>query len=196
MTTAPEQRDRSPTASIDIFGDCHGDLDAGYGTNMILRGRIVADCVVAKAPASGDPVGHVHAVDGEPARPTLTQIWGNNDVDTFQLGDPSGSTGGEIRARHHDLGERRLHLPRLEDDVVRLSRRRRRPPPRRPQPLRGGDPRRRGRFIVWFLQSMNVVRRDPANGLGAGHTLTLDGQADTDYYTSTRPAATARRATT
>ncbi|NIO40350.1 MAG: hypothetical protein GTO41_09215, partial [Burkholderiales bacterium] len=30
---------------IDIFGD-FGDADAGWGTSMILRGRIIADCVV------------------------------------------------------------------------------------------------------------------------------------------------------
>src|SRR5262249_25289772 len=43
--------------SIDIRGD-FGDADPHFGTDMILRGRIVADCVVApSAPASGHPVG-------------------------------------------------------------------------------------------------------------------------------------------
>ena len=40
-------------------------------------------------------------------------------------------------------------------------------------------------FAVYYLQSMDVVSRTGAAGTivpGAGHTLTLDGQADTDYY--------------
>ena len=46
--------------SIDIRGD-HGNLDTGgdadeFGTTMILRGRIIADCVVTPGPQSGHPV--------------------------------------------------------------------------------------------------------------------------------------------
>ena len=34
------------------------DPDPGYGTNMILRGRIIADCSASpRRPASGDPIG-------------------------------------------------------------------------------------------------------------------------------------------
>src|SRR5262249_37503555 len=45
-------------------------------------------------------------------------------------------------------------------------------------------------FIVYYLQDMNVVAdplatteaSPPGIGVGAGHSLTLDGQSDTDYY--------------
>ena len=63
-----------------------------FGTTMVLRGRIVADCVVSpKAPDSGDPIGTCTPVHAEPGARRITQIWGGNDVDHFQLGDPAAS---------------------------------------------------------------------------------------------------------
>ena len=52
---------------------------------MILRGRIIADCIVSPGASTGHPVGTC-----APRRPTrsrrkLTQIWGNNDIDTFTV---------------------------------------------------------------------------------------------------------------
>ena len=40
-------------------------------------------------------------------------------------------------------------------------------------------------FFVWYLQSMDVIAAPAglASGPGAGHSLTLDGQGETDYYT-------------
>ena len=58
-------------------------------------------------------------------------------------------------------------------------------------PYGAGDPKNldEDEFTVWYLQSMNVVtspsidRVAPGGvGAGAGHSLTLDGQSDTDYY--------------
>src|SRR5262249_16209001 len=88
--------------SIDIFGDYlnldPGDGDTtvdgtynGWGTTMILRGRIVADCVVnPAAPASGDPAGTCPPSPDSPVPTRIPQIWGNDDIDIFQFGDESG----------------------------------------------------------------------------------------------------------
>src|SRR5688500_14300830 len=138
--------------TIDVFGD-HLNADAGFGTTMLLRGRIVAGCVVAGGTCGPATTNPVH----------LTQVWGHTDVDTFQLGDPTGVAGGtawgapgyvfigpKTRIRgSHDLDS-------SGDD--------------------GED-----RFRVFYLQDADVVNNQ-LNTNGAGHTLTLDGQADTDYY--------------
>ena len=85
--------------SIDIYGDCDetftltpacaGNADATYGTIMILRGRIVADCVVTLGPAATGPapVGTCTPSTAVPNDARITQIWGDTDVDTFQFGD-------------------------------------------------------------------------------------------------------------
>src|SRR6185503_2740628 len=97
--------------SIDLFGD-YLDLDAGYGTNMILRGRTVADCVVSLGQTTGDPEGTCTPTTANPVAGRITQIWGNNDIDTFQLGDPSGLDLLNTKI----TGRPGLHLPGLEDD--------------------------------------------------------------------------------
>jgi hypothetical protein len=68
---------------------------------MILRGRIVADCVVIKGTDSGQP-GGTCAPSTAPNPFWTTEIWGNNDIDTFQLGDPSGSIS--FRGLEDDAG--------------------------------------------------------------------------------------------
>ena len=157
---------------------------------MILRGRIVADCVVANGPGQRRPGRHVRAVDDDPgARARSTQIWGNTDVDTFQLGDPSGIDRRRGRRRRHDLGATATSSSARRRSIHGTNTRRLQPtvPERRREPLRAGDPKNdEDSFIVWYLQSMNVVTDPlglPATRRGAGHVLTLDGQADTDYYT-------------
>jgi hypothetical protein len=167
--------------SIDIRGD-HGNADLFHGTDMILRGRIIADCVVVKGEDSGHPVGTCTPTTAPPNPDRLIQIWGHNDIDSFQLGDRSGITGGTtagdgmpttaddgyifLGARTYIRGGNDLiptgdglHLPSIFD---------------------GEDV-----FTVWYLQSMNVLAA-PAQladvSRNAGHSLTLDGQADTDYY--------------
>ena len=82
--------------NIDIFGD-FGNLDTGggpteFGTTMILRGQIVADCVVTSngdADNTGYPVASC-APETLPVPAHETNIWGNSDVDTFQFGDETG----------------------------------------------------------------------------------------------------------
>jgi hypothetical protein len=80
--------------SIDIRGD-FVNLDTGglpdeYGTTMILRGRIIADCVVDSGDLTGHPVGTCDSSADNPVVGRQIQIWGHTDVDIFQFGDSSG----------------------------------------------------------------------------------------------------------
>ena len=83
---------------IDIRGD-FGNLDTGgtlavpdpeYGSSMILRGRIIADCVVTAGRLHRRPDGQLHPQRRQPRRDRQTHIRGGSDVDLIQLGDPSG----------------------------------------------------------------------------------------------------------
>ncbi|HEX5591393.1 MAG TPA: Calx-beta domain-containing protein [Candidatus Limnocylindrales bacterium] len=176
--------------AIDLYGD-YGNADAGYGSNVVLRGRIVADCVVTPGASSGHPVGSCAPTTANPVAGRITQVWGNTDIDTFQLGDPSGLAGGEVPGDGIStwasdgfilLGSKTIvrgtaiapvcGTACLSADV---------------NPYASGDPKNldEDRFTVWYLQGMNVVT-DPlglaTTGAGAGQVLTLDGQSDTDYY--------------
>jgi len=163
---------------IDVFRD-FGDADAGWGTNVILRGRIVADCVVTKGPDSGDPMGSCSPETAvNPAH--TTEIWGENDVDTFQLGDPSGANscssalaGCSTAASSGYIFLGSKTFIRGGEDLNPAG-----DGAHDPSVADGED-----RFIVWYLQSMDVT---PYGVLptadGAGHDLTLDGQADSDFY--------------
>ena len=88
--------------SIDIRGDhlvatdTLAGADPHFGTNMILRGRIIANCTVSAGGASGYPVGTCAPSTSNPVSNKLTQIWGGDDVDSFQFGDRSGITGGTV----------------------------------------------------------------------------------------------------
>ena len=62
---------------IDIYGDWT-DLDAHFGTTMLLRGEITAGCIV-----SGTGCDRFGAGAGTTY---TTEIWGDTDVDTFLLG--------------------------------------------------------------------------------------------------------------
>ncbi len=180
---------------IDIYGDVsatNGDiaplvnLDPGFGTNMLLRGRIIAGAVVTPgSQAGGAPVGS--AVPALTAPVHLTQIWGNSDVDTFQFGDPSGASGGTT---HGDDG----YIFIGSKTRVRGS-----------QNLDSSVPDGEDRFLVYYLQDA-AVTTGPATGvavdvvvpdpvvvggtktittfvpIAAEHTLTLDGQAGSDTY--------------
>ncbi|MFZ1411071.1 MAG: hypothetical protein WAS07_06420, partial [Micropruina sp.] len=102
--------------------------------------------------------------------PFLTNIWGDTDVDTIQFGDPTGigMTNTLGSPGYIHLGSQtRVHGSEDLDST-------------------GDDGE--DRITVYFLQTMNVA---------AGHTLTLDGQADTDYYkiftTGSRAIATGIR---
>ena len=85
----------------------------------------------------------------------LTRIFGHTDVDTFQLGDATGVAGGTTLGSAgyiHLGGKTRIYGSQT-------------PTAARPD---GED-----RFLVYYLQTMNVA---------AGHTLTLDGQDESDTY--------------
>ena len=107
----------------------------------------------ASSPA---PAATAFAADRRPRR-TSTRIWGDTDVDTFHFGDATGVAGGTTvdSAGYLLLGSKTRAYGSQD-----LSRDRR---------ADGED-----RFNVYYLQTMNVA---------AGHSLTLDGQAETDYYT-------------
>jgi len=137
--------------TIDIYGDWTNG-DEHFGTTMLLRGTITANCV-----PSG--TGCNAFGDSTPAAGTafLTRIWGDTDVDTFQFGDPTGVAGGTtvdspgfmlLGSKTRVFGSQNLSA----DD----------------------EPDGEDRFTVYYLQTMNVV---------GGHSLTLDGQAETDTYT-------------
>ncbi|MFZ0529764.1 MAG: hypothetical protein WAL91_04410, partial [Propionicimonas sp.] len=105
--------------------------------------------------------GHlVNPANGPPSY--FTNIWGDTDVDTIQFGDTTGigmtNTLGSPGYIH--LGSQtRVHggnVGPLSTDPV--------------PPANDGE----DRITVYYLQTMNVA---------GGHTLTLDGQHDTDFYT-------------
>ena len=128
VTTTPNSEIRAG-ATIDVYGD-HTNADSGYGTTIVLRGDIV----------SGG----------------LTRIFGDTDVDTFQLGDASGVAGGTSPG---DAGYIKLGgTTRVYGSEFDFA--------------AGNDGE--DSFTVFYLQTMNVA---------AGHTLTLDGQAASDSYT-------------
>ncbi|WP_201742286.1 hypothetical protein [Mangrovicoccus ximenensis] len=180
---------------ITIFGDAAqidgstalpgGDPDEGHGSTMILRGRIIANATVVPgndgyspgengsllAPGSGDPaMGTATPSYGAPAAMTL--IYGNDDVDTIQFGDPSGDTGGTSQN---------------DDGFIFLGSMTRAYGSQDDTDSTGDDGQ--DRMIVYYLQDTATVtspaQLDLLEALGrenALHTLTLDGQADTDTY--------------
>src|SRR5690606_22818556 len=77
---------------IAVYGDANAtdgvlssvDPDAGYGTNMLLRGRIIAGADVTPGSQSGgSPVGTAAPTLTAPVH--LTEFFGNTDVDTIQF---------------------------------------------------------------------------------------------------------------
>jgi Ca2+-binding RTX toxin-like protein len=85
-----------------------------------------------------------------------TNVWGHTDLDRFELGDATGLSGGtavDSPGYIHLGSDTRIHGSHS------------------PAVAKGADGE--DRFTIWYLQTMNV---------GAGHTLVLDGQAETDTY--------------
>jgi hypothetical protein len=180
---------------ITIFGDANyvdgadqaSDPDAGYGTRMTLRGRMIAGAEVTpgqdgfNAGQQGGPVmGSAIATFTTPVYGTT--IFGNDDVDQIQFGDTSGGSGQTTQGSDGFiyLGSRTTVYG---SDTA---------------PTDGAGVNGKGlsigddgedRFRVYFLQDTATVTSpsmlDALQALGqadAGHTLTLDGQADTDTY--------------
>ena len=168
--------------SIDVYGDAAAaalvaaERDPGYGTDIVLRGRIVAGCITPgdlSCQPDPTPLGSLATV-------WLTQIWGYDDVDRIELGDETGlPTAASPKTSLGDPG----YIFLGSKTIARGS----------DSPITAGDAAHdpsiadgEDQFVVWYLQSMDVVSApaqlaDPS-APAAGHSLTLDGQADTDYY--------------
>jgi hypothetical protein len=153
---------------IAIYGDATAaaiggvDPDPGFGSDMLLLGRLVAGCINPGALSC-------EIYTGTPIH-TIT-IWGNDDVDQFQFGDVTGlPTVGNPKTTLGDPGYVYLGAKTRvygDDDLMTTN------------------PDGQDQFLVYYLQSMFVATA-PANATGAnltaGHSLTLDGQAGTDTY--------------
>ena len=129
-------------------------------------------CAAGSSPAASSRPATCAPATANPVH--LTQIWATPTSTTSSSETPSGISGGTTQ------GSPGLHLHRLEDAGARqpgsrLERRRRRGP--LPRLLPAGRGRRRP------TRARTRTR--------AGHTLTLDGQADTDTTRSTPRAAAA-----
>jgi hypothetical protein len=163
--TLDDNSEIAAAESIDIYGDFgNADVDVnggtvgdGHGTTMTLRGRLVAGAVVTP----GDPMGTY--VPSATAPVYATNVWGHVDTDSFQFGDPSGAAGTTTWGQdgYVFIGSvTRVHGSQDIDST-------------------GDDGE--DRFIVYFLQDADVTTGQLMQS-AARHTLTLDGQADTDYY--------------
>ena len=146
------------TNAIDVYGD-YSNADLNYGSTMVFRGDITSGYLTNGA--NSPPVW-------------LTTIFGNSDLDTIQFGDRAA---------------RRVAPPSAAPATSTSARRR--APSAAPSPpssrstapkLSTGDDGE-DRFFVYYLQSMAVGSGQVGQPAGAGHTLTLDGQADSDTYT-------------
>ena len=123
----------------------------------------------------------------------MTQIFGNTEVDSFQLGDPSGINGcdgADLRPGCETVASPGYVFLGSKTRIYGSAS----PPPAFGPSPGDADPSLadgEDTFTVFYLQGMDVVSRtvaapgsdDAGTDPGAGHTLTLDGQADTDYYT-------------
>jgi hypothetical protein len=162
---------------IAIFGDegavdgvrSGSDPDAGYGTTIILRGQIIANAVVTP----GNPIGMAVAYTAGGPGGVMTEIFGNNDVDFIQFGDPTGSTGGTslnsdgyifLGSKTRAYGSQAV--PAYNATTGKF--------------VSSGDDGE-DRFFVYFLQD-TTTQTGPNVTTVAEHTLTLDGQADSDVY--------------
>ena len=146
------------TNAIDVYGD-YTNADLNYGSTMVFRGDITSGYLVNGA--NSPPVW-------------LTTVFGNTDLDTIQFGDESGAAGGTTlgSAGYIHLGSKTRAFgsavaPVLQADGSKLS--------------TGDDGE--DRFFVYYLQDMAVGSGQVGQPADAGHTLTLDGQADSDTYT-------------
>ncbi|WP_203230655.1 calcium-binding protein [Agromyces humi] len=169
--------------SIDIRGD-FGNLDTNgtlavpdpeHGTTMILRGRIIADCVVTLGGTSGYPVGTCAPSTANPVAGRQTNVWGGSDVDLIDLGDPSGLDLAQTTnpaLNKEQLGDPGYIFFGSKTTIHGNA------------TLASGTADGEDRITVWYLQSMNVVTSPTGlqTGTGAGHTLNLDGQGESDFY--------------
>ena len=138
-----------------------------FGTTMILRGQIIADCVVTSTATPTRPATRSAAARRRrspvPAHETQHLGQQRRRHVPVRRRDRRQRLPAADDPRLRDAVERRLHLPRLEDASCTAAQ------TRRPRPTTDGE----DRFIVWYLQSMNVdrgARRPRRAAPGAGHT--------------------------
>ena len=169
--------------SIDIRGD-FGNADTGgtiaapadeYGTSMILRGRIIADCVMTPGGPGDEPMGLCAPTTANPVAGRQTNVWGGSDVDLIQLGDPSGldlAQTTNAALNKEQLGDAGYIFLGSKTTIHGNA-------TTNPLTSDGED-----RITIWYLQSMDVVTSPTGlqSGVGAGRTLNLDGQGESDYY--------------
>jgi hypothetical protein len=156
--------------TIDIYGDAiaaaldSSEYDPDYGTDMLLRGDIVAGCV--------NP-GDLTCDPSQAAPVHLTEIWGYTDVDHFQFGTPDGlptlvsDAATVVNETIGDPGYIRIGSKTrvYGDDDTNVTN------------ADGED-----RFKVYYLQDALVTTSPETASVVAGHSLTLDGQAESDTY--------------
>ena len=114
---------------------------------MILRGRIIADCVVTK----GRRPAATRWARARRRRPNPVATRPRSGATTTSTPSSSATRPASTGAQpgdEDDLGERRLHLPRLEDDVHGNAA----TPSPSDRTADGED-----EITVWYLQSMDVV---------------------------------------
>jgi len=188
---------------INIFGDANyqngmdliADPDPDHGATMILRGRIIAGADVTPGNDGVNETGDNAlgtAIPTYTAPVYKTLIFGNDDVDVIQFGDTGGIAGGTEQgdAGYIFLGSAtRAYGSADAPALTGLN----------GKDLTTGDDGE-DLFRVYFLQDTTTVTspsilsnpNDSVPGYGpdltdldrenAAHTLTLDGQADTDTY--------------
>ena len=174
---------------IDIYGDCRRGGAARRPTATPATAPRWC-CAAASSPAASARASPAAARSARTHRRRrrralhLTEIWGYDDIDHIQFGDPTGiPTDGRREDRLRRPG---LHLPRLEDDRPR-QRPARSPaatPPttRRSPTARTCSPSTTCSPPTCSPRRPSSRRRNGYDRRTAGHSLTLDGQADTDYY--------------
>ena len=157
--------------SIDIYGDDASRplavADPNFGTTMTLRGIITADCVVTASTGTEGATAMGSCTPGtrNPLGTPITNIWGNTDVDTFQFGDSTGlPTALSLKDQPGDPGYIFIGSKTIAHGNKNLS-------------SAGHDGE--DEFVVWYLQTTDVGGNQDVAII---HSLTLDGQGDSDYY--------------
>ncbi|MGB7818284.1 MAG: Calx-beta domain-containing protein, partial [Ornithinibacter sp.] len=145
--------DYSSTANSIVVAGTGIDLFGDWTNGDTHWGTTI---VVRGDVVAGAPGNPATVAAGSPTDSFVTNIWGHTDVDRFQLGDGTGVSGGtavDSPGYIHLGSDTRIHGGQNPSATDEKD---------------GED-----EFTVWYLQSMNV---------GLGHTLVLDGQAETDTY--------------
>ncbi|MCB9929003.1 MAG: hypothetical protein H6844_06280 [Alphaproteobacteria bacterium] len=170
---------------IIVRGD-FADADLHFGTEMVLRGMIVAGAMLTTAGSrnGGIPVGvSTPDLSAAPApgeagyEDRLTQIFGGSDIDFFQFGDETGAAGTTTWGEdgYIFLGSKTRVYGSADADTGVYDN-----PGAMPAFVDMNDGE--DHFTVFYLQDTATQTSPQTADVVAEHTLTLDGQADTDYY--------------